>query len=117
MSRVQKENQKNQGGAGTPTPNAASRTGCMYKHRCMHCGGMLPCVPETLVAVASGDAAGTAALTATTAAPHAKASSTHPHADAYDAGHIPTDDGELDSVAEPEDWRNGIQETTAATSD
>jgi len=56
MARTQKENQKNPGSAGPQKAlSAAARTVCMYKHRCIHCGGLDPCLPETLIAVGTDD--------------------------------------------------------------
>lgn len=72
MAHAQKENQKNtQRGATQRALSAADRTLALYKHTCVHCGGLTPCAPESLVAVLpTGEhvtAPGTGALNATEA--------------------------------------------------
>lgn len=49
--------------------SAAQRTQAMFKHRCIHCGGLDPCLPETLIAVGVDDAPVGAQSTGATSVP------------------------------------------------
>lgn len=113
MPHSLKENQKILSGSTGPTKplSAAERTIALYKHTCIHCGGLCPCVPETLVAVVPGSVPasgpGTDASTVTVE-PSESAQSTASGVGAYSPDEL--EELEQEEIA----WRNANAEKAQA---